>query len=80
MLRGMDERMLLKMCYILTPDFYQEHSYIIREGDPIDAIFFITNVIAWTHTTGNNGRGTLPTHAERLVKDQFFGGELLEWL
>ncbi|XP_030944783.1 cyclic nucleotide-gated ion channel 1-like isoform X3 [Quercus lobata] len=57
-----------------------EHSYVIREGDPIFAIFFITNGIAWTYTTGNNGRGVLPTHAERLVEGQFFGGELLEWL
>ncbi|XP_050260515.1 cyclic nucleotide-gated ion channel 1-like isoform X2 [Quercus robur] len=57
-----------------------EHSYVIREGDPIDTIFFITNGIAWTYTTGNNGRGVLPTHAERLVEGQFFGGELLEWL
>ena len=80
MLRGMDEQRFLKMCHTLTPVFYQEHSYVIREEDPIDAIFFITNGIAWTYTTGNNGRGTLPTHAERLVKDQFFGGELLEWL
>ncbi|XP_075673418.1 cyclic nucleotide-gated ion channel 1-like [Castanea sativa] len=79
-LRGMDEQMLLKMCHTLTPVFYQEHNYVIREGDPIDAIFFITNGIAWTYTTGNNGRGTLPTHAERLVEGQFFGGELLEWL
>ena len=67
-------------CATLTPVFYQEHSYVIREGDPIDAIFFITNGIAWTYTTGNNGRGTLPTHAERLVEGQFFGVELLEWL
>ena len=80
MLWGMDEQTLLKMCHTLTPVYYQEHSYVIRKGDPIDAIFFITNGIAWTYTTGNNGRGALPTHAERLVEGQFFGGELLEWL
>ena len=80
MLWGMDEQTLLKMCHTLTPVYYQEHSYVIRKGDPIDAIFFITNGIAWTYTTGNNGRGVLPTHAERLVEGQFFGGELLEWL
>ncbi|XP_065616774.1 cyclic nucleotide-gated ion channel 1 isoform X2 [Quercus suber] len=79
-LRGMDEQTLLKMCHTLTPVYYQQHSYVIREGDPIDAIFFITNGIAWTYTIGYNGGGTLPTHAERLVEGQFFGGELLEWL
>lgn len=80
MLWSIDEKTLLKMCHTLTPVYYQEPSYVIRKGDPIDAIFFITNGIAWTYTTGNNGRGALPTHAERLVEGQFFGGELLEWL
>ena len=75
--------MLLKMCYTLTPDFYQEHSYIIREGDPIDTIFFITDGTAWTYTntaSNNNGEGTVLTQAERLVEGEYFGEELLEWV
>ena len=70
---------LLKICDSLKPMFYNEHCYIVREGDPIDAVFFITDGIAWTYTS-NNGEGSDSRHAERLGKGQYFGGELLEWV
>ena len=71
--------LLLKICDSLKPMFYNEHCYIVREGDPIDAVFFITDGIAWTYTS-NNGEGSDSRHAERLGKGQYFGGELLEWV
>ena len=56
--------------------FYNKYCYIVREGDPIDAVFFITAGTVWTYTS-NNGEGSDSQHAEHL-KDQYFGGELLE--
>ncbi|KAL4614132.1 hypothetical protein ACB092_07G032400 [Castanea dentata] len=83
-LRGMEEQMLRTMCHSLKPMFHSEHSYIIRERDPIDAIFFITDGIAWTYTnttsTNNGEEGTVLTQAERLVEGEYFGEELLEWV
>ena len=83
MLREMEEQMLRTMCHSLKPMFHSEHSYIIRERDPIDAIFFITDGTAWTYTntaSNNNGQGTVLTQAERLVEGEYFGEELLEWV
>ena len=73
------ESLLLKICDSLKPVFFNEHHYIVREGDPIDAVFLITEGIVWT-CTSNNGEGSGPRHAERLEKGQYFGGKLLEWV
>ena len=78
---GLDKRtqLLHKICDSLQPKFYNEHCYIVKEGDPIDAVFLITNGIVWTYSS-NNGEGSGPRHAERLEKGQYFGGKLLEWV
>ncbi|KAM3694007.1 hypothetical protein ACJW31_07G028100 [Castanea mollissima] len=73
------EKLLLKICDSLKPMFYNEHCYIVREGDPIDAVFFITDGIVWT-STSNNGEGSNSRRAERLGRGQYFGEELLEWV
>jgi cyclic nucleotide gated channel len=73
----LSEDILVRICDALKPVFYDEHSYIVKEGDPIDAIFFITKGIAWTYATSNKGEGTV---LKSLVEGQFFGGELLEWV
>ncbi|XP_030942479.1 cyclic nucleotide-gated ion channel 1-like isoform X2 [Quercus lobata] len=70
------ESLLLKICDSLQPMFYNKYCYIVREGDPIDAVFFITAGTVWTYTS-NNGEGSESQHTEHL-KDQYFGGELLE--
>ena len=67
----MDEQLLHMICDSLKPVSYDKYSYIVREGDPIDTTFFITQGIALTYTTNNN--------AEFLEKGHFFGEELLEW-
>ncbi|KAL4614123.1 hypothetical protein ACB092_07G031900 [Castanea dentata] len=73
------DQLLLKICNSLKPMFYNEHCYIVREGDPIDAVFFITDGIVWT-STSNNGEGSNSRRAERLERGQYFGEELLEWV
>ena len=78
----MDEQLLLKICDSLRPVYYNEQSYIVREGDPIDATIFITDGVAWSYSTSNNGEAISGSSslAERLEKGDVFGGELLEFL
>ncbi|XP_030944422.1 cyclic nucleotide-gated ion channel 1-like isoform X2 [Quercus lobata] len=78
---GLDKRtqLLHKICDSLQPKFYNDHCYIVKEGDPNDAVFLITKGIVWTYTS-NNGEGSDSRHVERLEKGQYFGGKLLEWV
>uniref|UniRef100_A0A2N9FIK2 Cyclic nucleotide-binding domain-containing protein n=1 Tax=Fagus sylvatica TaxID=28930 RepID=A0A2N9FIK2_FAGSY len=79
-LENLDELLLLMICNSLKPVSYDKCSYIVREGDPIDTTFFITQGIAWSYTTNNNGEGTSSSHVECLEKGHFFGEELLSGL
>jgi cyclic nucleotide gated channel len=66
----------------LKPVFYNEQCYILKEGDPIDAIFLITDGIVWSSNNSNNiGKGATAAsrQVERLEKGQLFGEELLDW-
>ena len=67
---------MLEICDSLQPMFYDKYCYIVREGDPIDAGFFIIDGIVRTNTS-NNGEGSDSQHAKDLGKDKYFGGELL---
>ena len=82
MLENINEQVLLKICDSLKPVYYNEKSYIVREGDPIDETVFITDGVAWSYSTSNNGEAISGSSslAERLEKGDFFGGELLEFL
>ncbi|KAG6655999.1 hypothetical protein CIPAW_05G256100 [Carya illinoinensis] len=55
--------------------YYNENSYIVREGEPLDALLFVTRGIVWTYTTGPDHRQT-----GCLKTDDFYGVELLEWV
>ena len=78
------QQLLSNICNSLKPVFYNEHTYIVREGDPIDAVFLVTDGIAWTYTSSSKGEGkeTSSRQAEpgRLEKGKFFGEELLAWV
>ena len=78
-LENINEQLLLKICESLKPVYYNEKSYIVREGDPIDETVFITDGIAWSYTTKND-EASVSSLAERLGKGNFFGGELLEFV
>ena len=82
MLENINEQLLLKICDSLRPVYYNEQSYIVREGDPVDAMIFITDGVAWSYSTSNNGEAISGSSslAERLEKGDFFGGELLEFV
>ena len=74
------EKLLRDICNYLKPVYYNEQCYIVREGEPMDAVFLITDGSAWAFPSSSNGEGTgtASRHAERLEAGGFFGGELFE--
>ena len=76
------EKLLRDICNSLKPVYYNEQCYIVREGEPMDAVFLITNGSAWAFPSGSNGEGTgtASRHAVRLKAGDFFGEELFEFV
>lgn len=74
----MDEKVFEHFIDFLKPVVYSENSYIIREGEPLDLMLFITHGIALTFTTSSNG-GTGSKCIQCLQKRDIFGEELLNW-
>lgn len=80
MLRHMDEQVLKGICEYLKPVIYAEDSYIIREGEPLEKMIFITQGIAWTYATNiDGGRSSSSSSIGCLEKGDFYGEELLNW-
>ncbi|KAM5560113.1 hypothetical protein ABKV19_021326 [Rosa sericea] len=75
-----EEEVLKKICEHLEPMIYNKGCYIIREGEPVDMIFFVTRGSVLTYATNNGGSigssGTI--HLEK-EKDGLYGEELLTW-
>ncbi|XP_030943960.1 cyclic nucleotide-gated ion channel 1-like isoform X2 [Quercus lobata] len=74
------DKLLRDICNSLKPVYYNEQCYIVREGEPMDAVFLITDGSAWAFPSSSNGEGTgtASRHAERLEAGDFFGEELFE--
>ncbi|XP_062119865.1 cyclic nucleotide-gated ion channel 1-like [Humulus lupulus] len=87
MLENMEREILDMICENLKPVIYTESSYMIREGDPLDRVIFITHGTAWAYTNNasdhnealNVSSSTRNSRTRRLKKCDFFGEELLEW-
>ena len=73
-----NELLLQMICDHLKPVYYNEQSYIVQEGEPLDAMLFITQGIVWSFTSGN-GEGTVSSKPQCIEKGHFFGQELLDW-
>ncbi|GMN39584.1 hypothetical protein TIFTF001_008815 [Ficus carica] len=73
----MDEQLLDDLCGRLKPVLYTEESYIIREGDPVDGMYFVTKGTLATSTT--NGGRTGFFNSEILKAGDFFGEEIMMW-
>ncbi|KAL4594930.1 hypothetical protein ACB092_12G054900 [Castanea dentata] len=73
-----DEQLLRMICDFLKPVYYDEHEYVFREGEPLDAMLFITQGIVLNFPTGNC-EGTLSSMAECIEKGDFYGQDLLDW-
>ncbi|KAK9914437.1 hypothetical protein M0R45_038218 [Rubus argutus] len=74
MFQNMDKRLLDAICDHLKPVLYIEHSFILRKGDPLDEMLFITRGKLLTYTTEGRAR------ADCLSKGDFYGQELLDWV
>ena len=59
------------ICNYLKPVTYSENTYIIKKGEPLDMMLFITQGIVWSFNE---------TSMECLQKGDYFGKELLEWV
>ncbi|XP_035540964.1 cyclic nucleotide-gated ion channel 1-like isoform X1 [Juglans regia] len=70
-----EDALKLISCDFLKQVSYDANSYIVREGEPLDALLFITRGIIWTYTTGHDHRQT-----GCLKTDDIYGVELLEWV
>ena len=68
----MDEYVFETISKFLKPVIYSEKSYIIRKGEPLDMMLFITQGVVWTF-----GCSMSPT--ERLQKGDYYGNKLIEW-
>ncbi|XP_020424623.1 cyclic nucleotide-gated ion channel 1-like [Prunus persica] len=75
LLESTDEKVLKAICEYLKPVTYGEDVYIIREGEPLRKMFFITRGTALTYTPIKGGTNV----CKCLEKSDFHGEELLNW-
>ena len=71
-------KLLQRICGYLKPVYYNERSYIVREGEPLDAAIFVTQGIIWSFAA-SNGEGTVSSGAQCIGKGHFYGQDLLDW-
>ncbi|XP_030451645.1 protein CNGC15b-like [Syzygium oleosum] len=73
----MDERMLDAICERLKPVLCTGNMYIVREGDPVQEMFFLFrgHLDSWTTNGGRVGF----FNSSRLIPGDFCGEELLTW-
>jgi len=74
---NMDERLLDAICERLKPSLCTEHTYIIREGDPVDQMVFIIRGGLESITTDGGRTGFY--NRSLLEEGDFCGEELLTW-
>ncbi|CAL8171965.1 unnamed protein product [Prunus armeniaca] len=75
LLESADEKVLKAICEYLKPVTYGEDVCIIREGEPLQKMFFITRGTSLTYTTIKGGTNV----CKCLEKSDFYGEELLNW-
>ncbi|KAI6669395.1 hypothetical protein NL676_004280 [Syzygium grande] len=73
----MDERMLDAICERLKPVLCTGNMYVVREGDPVQEMFFLFrgHLDSWTTNGGRVGF----FNSSRLIPGDFCGEELLTW-
>lgn len=74
MFQEKSEEQLQLICDSLKQVHYNEDRYILREGEPLDRMLFLTQGIVWKFRTSNGGETALC-----LEKGDFFGEQLLRW-
>ncbi|XVF24654.1 hypothetical protein REPUB_Repub13aG0145700 [Reevesia pubescens] len=74
---NMDERLLDAICERLKPSLCTEHTYIVREGDPVNEMLFIIRGRLESVTTDGGRSGFF--NRGLLKEGDFCGEELLTW-
>ncbi|KAH7538188.1 hypothetical protein FEM48_Zijuj03G0172400 [Ziziphus jujuba var. spinosa] len=79
-LRNMGVKVLEGFICYLKPVVYSEHSYIIRKGEPLDLMLFITQGVVWSYAAKNDNDGSNYgfTSFKRLERGDYYGEELLK--
>ena len=87
--KEMDYQVWELICDHLKPVIYTENCYIVREGDPLDRMLFITQGTAWEYykfkstsagfTATSTSSSSKSTYIRRLKKRDYFGEELVKW-
>lgn len=77
MFEQMDEHLLDAMCDRLKPVLYSENSFLVREGDPVPEMLFITRGEVLSVTTDGGRTGFF--NSIKLKAGDFCGDELLTW-
>ncbi|KAI4344290.1 hypothetical protein L6164_011536 [Bauhinia variegata] len=75
--KSMDERLLDAICERLKPCLCTENTYLLREGDPVDEMFFIIRGRFESVTTDGGRSGFF--NRGFLKETDFCGEELLTW-
>ncbi|XP_024025758.1 cyclic nucleotide-gated ion channel 1 [Morus notabilis] len=70
-LQNVDEEVHGEIIKHLKPVIYAENSYIIREGEPISHMLFVTQGLVWVF-----GNGSI---MKIVAKGDYYGEQLLEW-
>uniref|UniRef100_A0A7C9DUU2 Cyclic nucleotide-binding domain-containing protein n=2 Tax=Opuntia streptacantha TaxID=393608 RepID=A0A7C9DUU2_OPUST len=73
----MDDQLLDAICERLVSSLYTEHTYIVREGDPVTEMLFIIRGRLESSTTNGGRTGFFNTIT--LKPGDFCGEELLGW-
>lgn len=70
---NMDEVELKVISDRLKPQLYPEKTHIIREGEPLDQMLFITQGTVWQYETN------CTTTTKHLKRGDYYGEELAKW-
>ncbi|KAF5451079.1 hypothetical protein F2P56_031378 [Juglans regia] len=80
--REASHRQLQLICEYIKLVYYSQDTYIIREGEPLDRMLFITNGILWKFATTNNnvvGSTVSSSRGECIEEGCYCGEEILNW-
>lgn len=80
----MDEATLESIIGHLEPVVYEVDTLIIREGEPLDKVLFVTQGTVWVDHSSSNNHGRTKktpttTTTKRLKKGDYYGEKLVEW-
>ncbi|XP_040987635.1 cyclic nucleotide-gated ion channel 1-like [Juglans microcarpa x Juglans regia] len=79
MFQEKSEKQLHLICDELKQVYCNEDSYIVRQGEPLDRMLFLTQGIVWKFRTFNGGETALRETALGIEKGDFIGEQLLTW-